>query len=159
MQSSTTCGLIRPAQVSENQLESSFEGEESMKAKLESGASDGIAGYVRAQKPQYAAICKVLRLEISATLPKATSKMYHAAPVWFVGENAVVGFSVTARKGVTLLFWNGQALEEPELQAVGKFKAAQIQFQDIEEINPKKLRRWLKKAGKDIWDFKTGRFR
>ena len=117
--------------------------------------SDDPAAYERAQPPRYRAICRLLRSEISAALPKATSRIYHAVPVWFVGDNAVVGYSVTAKRGVNLLFWNGQALNEPELKAAGKFKAAQIQFQDVAEINTKNLRRWLKKAGKDIWDFSS----
>ena len=74
-------------------------------------------------------------------------------PVWFVGENPVVGFNVTAQKGVNLLFWNGQSFGEPALKAAGKFKAAQIQFTDGTQIDLKMLRRWLKKAGTDIWDY------
>jgi len=115
----------------------------------------GISAYISAQKPKYAAICKKLRSEINKALPKAASKLYHAIPVWFIGENAVVGFYVTAKNGVNLLFWNGQALKEPELKKEGSFKAAQIQFQDINEINTKSLRQWLKKAGKKIWDFSS----
>lgn len=112
-----------------------------------------IAAYVSAQKPELAAICRVLRKEIKAALPKALGRIYHSTPVWFIGENAVVGFHVTAKKKVNLLFWNGQALDEPDLEAVGKFKAAQVQFGDKSEIDGKKLKRWLKKAGKDIWDY------
>ena len=114
---------------------------------------ESVSSYERLQKPEYATICRLLRAEINSALPKATSKMYHAIPVWFIGENAVVGFSVTAKNGVNLLFWNGQALEEPELKAAGKFNAAQIQFQAVSEIDVKKLRRWLLKASKNIWDF------
>lgn len=112
-----------------------------------------IAAYVSAQKPELAAICRVLRKEIKAALPKAVGRIYHSTPVWFIGENAVVGFSVTAKKQVNLLFWNGKAFKDPGLKAVGKFKAAQIQFGDKSEIDGKKLKRWLKKAGKDIWDY------
>ena len=115
--------------------------------------SGGIPSYISAQKPALAAICRALRKEIKAALPKASGKMYHSTPVWFIGDNAVVGFSVTAKKKVNLLFWNGKAFKEPELKAVGKFKAAQIQFGDVEEIDKKKLKKWLKRSGKDIWDF------
>jgi len=31
-------------------------------------------------------------------------------------------------------------------------EAAQFQFGDAVEIDRKKLKQWLKKAGKDIWD-------
>ena len=85
-----------------------------------------ISKYLGAQKPECRTICRKLMKEIKATLPKATSRLYHGSPVWFVGENAVVGFSVTAKNEVKLLFWNGQAFDEPQLKAVGKFKAAQI---------------------------------
>ncbi len=112
-----------------------------------------IAAYISVQKPALAAVCRVLRKEVKSALPKATGRMYHATPVWFIGENAVVGFSVAAKKKVTLLFWNGKAFREPDLKAVGKFKAAQIQYGDVEEIDRKKLKKWLKKAGKDIWDY------
>jgi hypothetical protein len=101
----------------------------------------------------YSTICKKLRAEIQATLPKAKSKMYHGLPVWFVGENAVVGFKVTSKKTVMLLFWNGQNFDEPALKASGSFEAAEIHYKDVAEMDLKSLKRWLKKAGKDIWDF------
>jgi hypothetical protein len=100
-----------------------------------------VEAYTRGEKPQYSQICHLLAKEIRATLPKGILKLYHGLPVWFIGENAVVGFYITANKGVNLLFWNGQALEEPELKATGKFKAAQIRFQVASEINVKNLRR------------------
>jgi hypothetical protein len=112
---------------------------------------DVISSYAAAQTPARAAICKSLRAQIDTSLPRATSKIWHAMPVWFVGENPVVGFKVTA-KHVNLLFWNGQAFEEPGLKAAGKFKAAQIQFTDTAQIDTKKLRRWLKNAQTDVWD-------
>jgi hypothetical protein len=61
--------------------------------------------------------------------------------------------SVKAKAGVTLLFWNGQALEDQSLIPVGQFKAAQISFQTVREVNTKMLHRLLKKAGTEIWDF------
>jgi len=114
--------------------------------------ADSIAHYAKTQTPEYAAICHALRAEVDAVLPKATSKIWHGSPVWFVGENPVVGYNVTAKKGVNLLFWNGKSFGEPALKAAGKFRAAQIQFTDVSEVDPKALRRWLKKAGTDIWD-------
>ena len=118
---------------------------------------DAITSYANAQVLELAAICRTLRTEIDAALPKATSKIWHAIPVWFIGENPVVGFSVTAKKNVNLLFWNGQSFDEQDLKPAGKFKAAQIQFGNVSEINPKMLRRWLKKAGTEIWDHKAMR--
>jgi hypothetical protein len=113
---------------------------------------DLIARYAKAQIPAQAAICDTLFKEIDAALPKATPKIWHAIPVWFIGENPVVGYKATP-KYVNLLFWNGQSFDEPALKAAGKFKAAQIQFTDMSEIDTKLLRRWLKKAGTVIWDY------
>jgi uncharacterized protein YdhG (YjbR/CyaY superfamily) len=112
-----------------------------------------VAAYISAQKPALAAVCRLLGKEIDAALPQAAATIYHGIPVWFIAGNAVVGFNINAKKQVNLLFWNGKAFKEPDLEAVGKFKAAQVQFSDVEEIDKKKLKKWLKKAGKDIWDY------
>ena len=112
-----------------------------------------VAAYISAQKPALAAVCRLLGKEIDAALPQSAATIYHGIPVWFIAGNAVVGFNVNAKKQVKLLFWNGQAFKEPDLEAVGKFKAAQVQFSDVAEIDKKKLKKWLKKAGKDIWDY------
>jgi hypothetical protein len=74
-------------------------------------------------------------------------------PVWFMDGNPVVGYNATA-KYVNLLFWNGQSFIEKGLTAAGKFKAAQIKYTDVSEIDEKTLRRWLKEAGTKIWNFK-----
>lgn len=125
-----------------------------MKASAKRASGDEtVANYERSLRPPLAAVCRLLRKEIDASLPMSGAKIYHRMPVWFIAGNPVVGFSVNARKKVNLLFWNGQAFHEPELEAVGKFHAAQVQFADVEEVDKKKLKRWLKKAGKDIWDF------
>jgi len=114
-----------------------------------------ITNYVGTQTAELAAICHALRKEIDGVLPKATSKIWHAMPVWFIEENPIVGFCVTSKKGVNLLFWNGLSLGEPSLKAAGKFKAAQIQFTNVSQIDSKALRRCLKKAKVDIWDYKN----
>jgi hypothetical protein len=116
-------------------------------------SADGVEAYLEAQTPEHGDICRRLVSEIRRSLPTSTARLYHGSPAWFIGENAVVGVSVKAKAGVTLLFWNGQAFEDQSLIPVGQFKAAQIDFQVVSEVNPKMLRRLLKKAGKDIWDF------
>lgn len=118
---------------------------------------DPIAHYATRQKPEHASLCRTLRGEIDAVLPNAESKLWHAIPVWFIGENPVVGYKATP-KHVNLLFWNGQSFDEPALKAAGKFKAAQIQFTHSSQLDLGALRRWLQKAGKDIWDY-AGLFR
>jgi hypothetical protein len=119
-----------------------------------SSNGDEIAAYSRCQSPTFRAICDQLRKLIDAAIPKAESKIWHGGPVWFIDENPVVGYDATA-KGVKLLFWNGQAFDEPELKPVGKFRAAQALFVDESEIDAKAIRRWLKKAKADVFDSKA----
>jgi hypothetical protein len=75
-------------------------------------------------------------------------------PVWFINENAVVGYKATDTC-VNLLFGNGQAFDEKDLTAAGKFHAARIKYSKASDIDLKSLRRWLKKAKTDIWDLKS----
>ena len=117
-------------------------------------SDDPISEYASRYPGESATICQVLRAEIDASIPKATSKIWHAIPVWFIGESPVVGYKVTS-KHVDLLFWNGQSFNEPALKAAGKFRAAQIQFTEASQIDIKLLRRWLKKARTNIWDYKS----
>jgi hypothetical protein len=114
---------------------------------------DGVEAYREAQTPQQGDICRRLVSEIRRCLPKSTARLYHGSPAWFIGENAVVGVSVNAKAGVTLLFWNGQAFKNQALTPVGQFKAAQLSLRAVGQVNTKMLRRLLNKAGKDIWDF------
>ncbi len=116
-----------------------------------------IAAFDAAQSAAEAPICRRLRAEIERALPDATSKVWHGAPVWFVGDTPVVGYSVPARGGVALLFWNGQAFGDPALKPMGKFKAAQIQFEDASEIKVAQLKSWLKKAATELWDISSVR--
>src|SRR5262245_9763473 len=121
--------------------------------RAESNSSDGdsIAAYSRDQSPAFRAMCDQLRELIDKEIPKATSKVWHGAPVWFIDENPVVGYDATA-KAVKLLFWNGRAFGEPALQPVGKFRAAQAVFAGAADIEAPVVRRWLKKAKADVFD-------
>jgi hypothetical protein len=127
------------------------------KSKGVEGAPKGdyqIAAYSQTQAPAFRMICDLLRELIDTALPKATSKIWHGSPVWFIDDNPVVGYSATA-KTVNLLFWNGQAFDEARLMPVGKYRAAQALFADVVEIDPKVIRRWLRKAKSDIFDSKA----
>lgn len=115
---------------------------------------DQIAAYAQAQRPVFQTICDLLRKSIDTALPKATSKVWHGSPVWFIDDNPVVGYNATA-KSVNLLFWNGQAFKEPALKPLGKYGAAQAVFGDAAAIDAKVIRRWLKKAKSDVFDSKT----
>jgi hypothetical protein len=116
---------------------------------------DPIDAYARRQAPALAAICDALRALIDKALPRATAKVWHGSPVWFAGENPVVGYDATAKKTVNLLFWNGQALGEAGLAPVGKYRAAQAVFADVADLDAKAIRRWLKKAATDVFDSKA----
>ena len=113
--------------------------------------SDDIGAYAKKLKPKLKAIADSLRKTIDAALPKSTSKVWHGHPVWFIGENPVVGYS-TKTTGVALLFWNGQSFGEPALVPIGKFHAAELKFADVKDIDAKQLARCLRKAKTDIWD-------
>ena len=113
-----------------------------------------ITAYSKAQTPAFRPICDLLRELIDTALPKATSKVWHGSPVWFIDDNPVVGYNATA-KSVNLLFWNGQAFDEAGLKPVGKYRAAEAIFRDAAEVDPKVIRRWLKKAKSDVFDSKA----
>jgi len=115
---------------------------------------DPISRYAAEQGSAHAAICRKLRKAIDTALKGANSKIWHAIPVWFIGENPVVGYHARS-EGVVLLFWNGQEFDEPGLQAVGKFHAAQIQYAEVGEIGAKALRIWLREAATNIWDYRA----
>jgi hypothetical protein len=118
-------------------------------------ADDQIAAYTQAQPPAMRALCDQLRELIDTALAKATSKVWHGSPVWFIDDNPVVGYSATTKKTVNLLFWNGQAFDEAGLHPVGKYRAAQAVFADAAEVDPKVIGRWLKKANSDVFDSKA----
>ena len=101
--------------------------------------------------PNKAAIATCLRNEIEQALPKANARIWQGMPVWFIGENPVVGYSAKLTR-VTLRFWNGQSFGDPNLTAVGKFHAAEIRYRNVADIDLKALRRWLRKARTNVWD-------
>ncbi len=113
-----------------------------------------IAAYSKAQSTPFRAACDALRGLIDTALPAATSKVWHGSPVWFIDGNPVVGYNATA-KAVNLLFWNGQAFDEPALKPVGKYGAAQAEFREAAEIDPEVIRGWLRKAKSDVFDSKA----
>jgi hypothetical protein len=115
---------------------------------------EGTAAYAREQEPAKGAMCEALRGLIEAALPNASSKVWHGSPVWFIDENPVVGYSAK-KAGVSLMFWNGNAIGEPRLRPVGKYGAAEVLFGDAKEIDAKAVRRWLKAAGENVFDSKA----
>jgi hypothetical protein len=123
-----------------------------VKAKT-ANSGDAISEYGEALTPTLRAVTTALRDEIEDTVPKAVGKIWHGAPVWFLGEHPILGYSLKAKTRVSLLFWNGQSFDEPTLKPAGKFKAAEVLFTDPAEIDHKVLRRQLRKAKTMLWDY------
>jgi hypothetical protein len=117
-------------------------------------SDDPIATYAQNQPLTLQKMCDLLRELIDEDLSNATSKIWHGSPVWFIDDNPVVGYNAT-KTTVNLLFWNGQAFDEAGLKAVGKNRAAQAVFADAAQIDPKVIRRWLKKCKSDVFDSRS----
>ncbi len=113
-----------------------------------------ITSYNNSQGAVNKKICKALEAEINSVLKTAESKVWHAHPVWFINENPIVGYG-KVKDGIQLLFWSGQSFAEPRLKKEGSFKASEIRYANIDEVNLKDLRRWLKKAKTIQWDYKN----
>ncbi len=99
-------------------------------------------------------ICDVLAETIAQALPKAENKIWHGAPVWFLDGNPIVGYD-KLKDCVRLLFWSGQSFKEKDLQKNRSFKASEIRYTDVSEINVPNLKRWLKKSKEIQWDYKN----
>jgi hypothetical protein len=110
--------------------------------------------YNKAQAPGDRAICQLLADEIDLGLPTAENKVWHAHPVWFLDGNPIVGYS-KLKSGVRLLFWSGQSFKEQGLKKEGTFMAAEARYTAADEIDTKKLRRWLAEARDVQWDYKN----
>jgi hypothetical protein len=100
------------------------------------------------------AICDLLAREIDRALPEAENKVWHAHPVWFLDGNPVVGYS-KLKNCVRLLFWSGQSFEEKGLKKEGSFRAAEFRYTALEQVDKKKLARWLAEARDVQWDYKN----
>lgn len=100
------------------------------------------------------AICELLAQEISQNLPEAENKVWHGHPVWFLEGNPIVGYS-KRKSSIQLLFWSGQSFEESGLEAEGTFKASQINYTSVDQINTEDLKRWLEKGQQIQWDYKN----
>ena len=80
--------------------------------------------------------------------------MYHGAPVWFIDENPIVGYS-KKKNGIALLFWSGQSFSNKGLSPIGNLKAAEKVYSKIEETNENELNKWLNEALSIQWDYKN----
>jgi hypothetical protein len=110
--------------------------------------------YNQSQAPGDRAICELLAEEIDRGLSEAENRIWHAHPVWFLDGNPIVGYS-KLKNCVRLLFWSGQSFEEEGLEKEGTFKAAEVRYTDIDQVDTEKLRRWLAEAREVQWDYKN----
>ncbi|MES2418371.1 MAG: DUF1801 domain-containing protein [Bacteroidota bacterium] len=110
--------------------------------------------YHNSQIPADLEICDLLAKEICEALPVAENKIWHAHPVWFLEGNPIVGYS-KLKNCIRLLFWSGQSFNEQALQKEGSFKAAEIRYTSVEQVNTDDLKRWLEKAEIIQWDYKN----
>lgn len=99
-------------------------------------------------------ICDTLSNIITFNLKDAENKIWHANPVWFLNGNPIVGYD-KLKDCVRLLFWSGQSFEEKGLKNEGSFKAAEVRYTDVSEINKEDLKRWLKKSIDIQWDYEN----
>ncbi|MFA9390661.1 MAG: DUF1801 domain-containing protein [Prolixibacteraceae bacterium] len=99
-------------------------------------------------------ICICLAELISQRFPNAEHKIWHSNPVWFLEGNPIVGYS-KLKNCIQLLFWSGQSFDEILLHKKGKFKAAEICYTSLEQIDKGALSRWLKKSEIIQWDYKN----
>jgi hypothetical protein len=117
--------------------------------------SDDIASYNNSQTASDKAICDLLAKEITAQLPEAENKLWHAHPVWFLDGNPIAGYS-KQKKGLGLMFWSGQDFDEPLLNIHSdKFKDASIFYNSVNDVNTNDLQRWLSKSRDVHWDYKN----
>jgi hypothetical protein len=110
--------------------------------------------YNEAQAPGDRAICRVLADEIDRYLTEAQNKIWHAHPVWFLAGNPIVGYS-KLKNCVRLLFWSGQSFKEKGLNKEGSFKAAEVRYTAVDQVDTEKLGRWLAEARDVQWDYKN----
>jgi hypothetical protein len=108
----------------------------------------------QALAPEDRAICQLLAQEIDRSLPEAENRIWHAHPVWFLDGNPIVGYS-KLKNCVRLLFWSGQSFAEEELKKEGSFKAAEVRYTSVDQVDTEKLQRWLAKARDIQWDYRN----
>lgn len=113
---------------------------------------DDILDYHRALAPEDRAIADLLAAEIETALPEATSKVWHAHPVWFLDGNPIVGYD-RLKDAVRLMFWSGQSFPTPGLTASGSFQAGEVRYVEASQIETATLAQWLQDSRDIQWDY------
>lgn len=99
-------------------------------------------------------ICNLLERELNMGLPDAESKIWHGSPVWFIDGNPIAGYG-KLKDCVRLLFWSGQSFATPGLSNEGSFKAAEVRYTSVDEIDSERIQKWLKESIDIQWDYKN----
>ncbi len=111
-----------------------------------------IAEYNEKLAPEQRMIAEALVAAIASELPQAEGRVWHGHPVWFIDANPVAGYSLK-KAGMELLFWSGQSFSAAGLRPVGKFKAAGVTFESLEQLHSSPLVDWLGQAAAIQWDY------
>lgn len=122
---------------------------------MQKTSATNISEYNALQTKNVEEICTFLALQINTHLKKSESKIWHGSPVWFIDCNPIVSYSVRKGDRVSLMFFSGQGFDDAKLQNEGKFKAAEIFYDSLEEIKVTHLKKWLKLAKLIQWDYKN----
>ncbi len=110
--------------------------------------------YNKKQSPSDRAICDRLAREIDAALPEAENKVWHAHPVWFLEGNPIVGYS-KLKDSVRLMFWSGQSFATAGLVKEGTFRAAEVRYRSLDDVEIQLVKRWLAESRDIQWDYKN----
>lgn len=110
--------------------------------------------YNASQAPSDRKICRLLAEQIDQHLPEAENKVWHAHPVWFLDGNPIVGYS-KMKDCVRLMFWSGRGFKEKGLEKEGGFKTAGVRYTHVDEVDTKRLKRWLAESRDVQWDYKN----
>ena len=114
-----------------------------------------ISAYNDKMESVYREISYRLAFLISEELTNAENKIWHGHPVWFLEGNPIVGYS-KQNNGLRLMFWSGADFEDDQLNIKGKkFRDASIFYNSVEEVDPNKLKEWLRKSIEIQWDYKN----
>ena len=99
-------------------------------------------------------ICILLQNTFNKVLKTSESKIWYAHPVWFIKDNPIVGYT-KLKNCIQVLFWSGQDFDEPCLKKSGSFKAAEIRYTTIEDVNVEDLTKCLQKSILIQYDYKN----
>jgi hypothetical protein len=85
-------------------------------------------------------------------LPAAEGKVWHGHPVWFLDGNPLMGYSLK-KAGIEVLFWSGKSFATEGLRPIGKYQAAGISIETIEDVA--KVGAYMTETKSIQWDYKN----